>query len=220
MEKRTKKVNLMITENAAKLLKGVDEKIVMSFVSTLGGYLKTYKENKINNPFAHAERMLVFYEAVDKSIAETISDFKKMKNPIRCEKGCSFCCYINVDISMDEGEAIVDHLGEDKIATIKNEIKTRKDQCKENYFEVPYEQRKCLFLENNLCSIYPIRPLVCRKYLVASDPNDCNFKDGPKEVAVACSLRTECLQTVLIQSNKTVENMYYVLNEIIEKKGL
>jgi hypothetical protein len=36
-----------------------------------------------------------------------------------------------------------------------------------------YKRVPCPFLENESCSIYPIRPLICREYLVTSPPQYC-----------------------------------------------
>ena len=36
-----------------------------------------------------------------------------------------------------------------------------------------YQRVPCPFLEDESCSIHPIRPLICREYLVSSPPEHC-----------------------------------------------
>lgn len=38
----------------------------------------------------------------------------------------------------------------------------------------------CPLLENNECSIYPVRPLICRGYFVSSDPRSCLPQTNPE----------------------------------------
>jgi len=68
----------------------------------------------------------------------------------RCVKGCFHCCYIEANILKPE------------YARLK-----------------PYTQNrtttgnKCIFLENDLCSVYDMRPMACRHHITIADPALC-----------------------------------------------
>ena len=78
-----------------------------------------------------------------------------------CKKGCSHCCYIKVEISAIEAEYIEKSLG----------IKQNPHPIETNCFGTP-----CPFLKDNSCSIYELRPFVCRKHVVLFDnPKWCDI---------------------------------------------
>ncbi|MGA2248970.1 YkgJ family cysteine cluster protein [Terracidiphilus sp.] len=116
---------------------------------------------------------------------------------ISCKAGCGACCRQMVPLSIFEAEALavwiatldpntrqilaqrfhqallklasaglIDRLtSEDWLAD--NESAT---QLTLDYF---YQGVPCPFLQDESCSIHPIRPLICREYLVTSDPRHC-----------------------------------------------
>ncbi len=86
---------------------------------------------------------------------------------IACGPGCSSCCVVNVDTLVPEGVAIVDFLTEQgagqvvkiaaRLETLWCEVRGLDDE------ERQIMRRPCAFLdESGCCSIYPVRPLLCR----------------------------------------------------------
>ena len=51
-----------------------------------------------------------------------------------------------------------------------------------------YQRVACPFLEDESCSIHPIRPLICREYLVTSPPEYCADPAGLQVVPVRLPL--------------------------------
>lgn len=97
------------------------------------------------------QKLEKIYEYLD-CFEEYISKFAS------CKKGCSHCCCIDIQISIYEVEYICSKTG----ISYTNEI--------------PFSQghkTPCPFLASNVCSIYSVRPLVCRFYHVMGDPEDC-----------------------------------------------
>lgn len=92
---------------------------------------------------------------------------------ISCKRGCSFCCYYPVGISRFEAQLLVDYLDDDDIAWLKAQSGHNNDV--DSWKKMPNSQRKCVFLENNECSVYEDRPLNCRKMLVVSPPEMCDM---------------------------------------------
>ncbi len=99
---------------------------------------------------------------------------------IACKKGCATCCTTHVTMTTLEGQAILDflekagralppELGQGELFTpviTTNGLA----MCCMRHEEPPEEEKPdhfnpCLFLENNACTIYPVRPLGCRVML-------------------------------------------------------
>ncbi|MFH1985660.1 MAG: hypothetical protein ABIL58_27825 [Pseudomonadota bacterium] len=98
-----------------------------------------------------------------------------------CEKGCSHCCTRNVTVTTLEGYRLVDRLKAESLETLFGCLSKT---CAENRFrplitinrlaelsladEDPPEEvcdpawTPCALLEDNLCTIYSIRPFACR----------------------------------------------------------
>lgn len=126
--------------------------------------------------------------------------------PVSCKAGCGACCRQMVPISIFEAEALsawirslpeahqqeltgrfhrallsfsaaglIDRMvNQDWLAETESARKLALD-----YF---YQHVPCPFLEDESCSIHPIRPLVCREYLVSSPPVFCEDPAGLKVV--------------------------------------
>jgi hypothetical protein len=64
----------------------------------------------------------------------------------------------------------------------------------EKAFAMDYLRQRiaCPFLENESCSIHPIRPLICREYLVTSPPEYCYepSKDKVRGVPIPVKIST------------------------------
>lgn len=131
-------------EIAIEYAKSNHEKLVNSFPSSLskkeeGLYARMQKSkgNAINNLSSLYSEMSEIYAHVNKFTP--------------CKKGCSHCCYIPVSISELEAELIE--------KTLK--IKRKKFSVHDKTQDIP-----CPFLKNNSCSIYDVRPFVCRRHVV------------------------------------------------------
>jgi Fe-S-cluster containining protein len=121
---------------------------------------------------------------------------------VSCKAGCGACCRQIVPLSIFEAEALAGY-----IRTLpdfqQEELKRRfheslvrlseaglidrivtedwlagtdsAHQLALDYFKVGVP---CPFLEKESCSIHPIRPLICREYLVSSAPQHCSNPAG------------------------------------------
>lgn len=84
-----------------------------------------------------------------------------------CKQGCAHCCHNEVSVTEDEIDLII------KKVNPKLDLELLKKQ-KENFYDLPFEQRGCVFLDaNKSCSIYPHRPSVCRTNAVIGAPEQC-----------------------------------------------
>lgn len=119
-------------------------------------------------------------------------------HPISCRAGCGACCRQMVPLSIFEAEFLGEWFStlpaerqkelEDRFVRGLTKLKDagvlerimnsgwggeEKEfvQMAIDYFHVGVP---CPFLENESCGIYPIRPLICREYLVTSPVEYCN----------------------------------------------
>lgn len=120
------------------------------------------------------EFVKAFYEAFDEGLAESTKS-----QLLSCAKGCHFCCGQNVNIWTDEAAVIADYCKEHDIPIPKKYLQ---EQLKHEWRSVAKtEVRWCTFLKDGECSIYPVRPIACRKYLVASPPEKCDTVKYPSD---------------------------------------
>jgi Fe-S-cluster containining protein len=124
------------------------------------------------------------------------------KPPLTCVKGCSACCKQVVALSLGEALYLVHKHGK----LLRKKYVLLEEQCTlmeqahidehgnrldftagENREKICTKwwemQQQCLFLENNLCSIYEDRPLACRNYSVISDPALCDQVDTAEVIS-------------------------------------
>lgn len=93
---------------------------------------------------------------------------------IQCKKGCSFCCHISVSITADEAHFIGQFCKKNNIKISKKYLK---HQLSIHEKEIPLSSASaCVFLKDKTCTIYPARPLNCRKHMVVTEPKYCNTK--------------------------------------------
>lgn len=103
-----------------------------------------------------------------------------------CKKGCSHCCYIPVSISELEVEYI-----EQSLKTKRNAF-SKYDKT---------QDKPCPFLKNNACSIYDVRPFVCRRHVVLT------------KSSYWCELE-RCNQEImpLLNFTEIQKSYYYIIN--------
>ena len=145
---------LMFKEIAAKTFKEGGEKsqalAVASQAASFAGYA------------------IELFESREKSLA-----------PPACKAGCHYCCFYQVWLTPPEAFLIGRHIdeaysGEAKQALMKRIEKTLRLTSGKSAEERArtWHQTPCLFLSEGRCSVYHVRPLVCRA-VHALDRNQC-----------------------------------------------
>jgi Fe-S-cluster containining protein len=94
-----------------------------------------------------------------------------------CKGGCSNCCLIHIVITDIEKSIINNYIENNKLMYKQvqpNEILSENEYCKK------YNGKRCPFLEDKKCLIYPVRPFACRRFICLEyDNSKCEFlKDG------------------------------------------
>lgn len=141
------------------------------------------------------------FPVLDALIAKALDELSETNTEITCEKGCNHCCYLLVEISMEEAQTLVAWLAQQPAEIRKKLIgkiqKNAKDarklfansehnkahvgavditseineDCFNEYFYG--KRRPCPFNENRSCLAYDVRPSACRLHMVSSDPLLC-----------------------------------------------
>jgi Fe-S-cluster containining protein len=133
----------------------------------------------------------------DSLIAGVSSQLAEAGHPISCKAGCGACCRQMVPISIFEAEALAAwirtlpearqrelagrfHQALLKLAAaglvdrmVNEDLLANTEATRQMGLDYFYQRIPCPFLEDESCSIHPIRPLICREYLVSSAPEHC-----------------------------------------------
>lgn len=159
---------------------------------TIGGGRFEYHMNDIS------VAVDTLYNALDGALETLHQDARNKGTPITCSKGCSYCCNQPVACSIPESIFIVTHLNENpdtlehflsryqtwrgkfdpyKYSEIMNKqfhaMINGKSEGPELRLFAEFNCAECPFLKDNACSIYPVRPTVCRGMLSIDDPEKC-----------------------------------------------
>ncbi len=111
--------------------------------------------------------LLDAYAIIDASLQEAKEREKKKNKKIACSEACTYCCSQAIPISPAEAMGI--RLTIQKLLP-KAEREKLIPQLIEQNGTINWKNGQCPFLVDNLCSIYLVRPVGCRRYLVLNNP--------------------------------------------------
>ncbi len=102
-----------------------------------------------------------------------VFDSFRTDTPLACGKGCSYCCYQPVGITLAEARTIalfIPSLPEDLRKDSLKRLKRQKNLTPAKYGTNTVNKKyPCPFLhEDGSCRIYDVRPLTCRRYTSTS----------------------------------------------------
>ena len=104
-----------------------------------------------------------------------------------------------MDVSGDEATVIIDYCKENGIEIDREYLTQQAAAGRITYSALS----KCVFLKENLCSIYPVRPIACRKHWVKTDPALCDFSNNiVNQVGGYFDVNTEILASALLNVDK------------------
>jgi hypothetical protein len=129
---------------------------------------------KFSDRLRHVAVMIdAFYETFDTVLGEHIAEDAPAKGySVSCQSGCSHCCHREVRASLSEIIGAVVYLNENP-------------EIKDAFLKRFSRGSSCSFLSNNMCSIYPMRPVECRELVSLDDPSKCanDFSGSPVMMA-------------------------------------
>lgn len=155
------------------------------------------------------------YEHIDRLISKMP---KPEKSFLSCKKGCSHCCRMNVTIVKMEAKVIVKYCKDHKITIDKDYLKEQLLTPEDKIWNT--DIAPCVFLKNDECSIYPVRPIACRKYFVGTPPDYCNVKKYPNyRPGVYISIEIETFLSAVFTGNSEPVRMPQVLLDELQTIG-
>jgi len=130
------------------------------------------------------------YERYDNLIAKAIDE-----SPIKpaCKAGCAFCCHYKVEVRAHEMLLIKDYISKtfsaEKITAVLSEAEANaaiiRTLTPEQHLTT---NLKCALLQDNQCSIYPVRPFRCRNFH-STDAQACEESHGdPSNMEIATGM--------------------------------
>lgn len=148
------------------------------------------------------------YKAIDGYFNAAPDESKK---DIQCSEGCTACCFIDIDVSYNEAALIIDYCKSNDILIDKKYLEEQAIVGRQVYSTLS----KCVFLVNNLCSVYAVRPVACRKHWVKTDPLLCDFsKNIANPVGKYFDINIEILASALLNADKCESLQNALLHEI------
>jgi Fe-S-cluster containining protein len=156
-------------------------------------------------------------DACDDGIARELTVLAARGIAPTCSKGCAHCCRQEILVTRAEAEAIVEWIQASwqpaQIDALNDRIRAwlswsrdgfqRRVAAGEDREVVAYEHGPpCVALQDDACSIYPVRPMMCRTHHVSSSPDACRQVGDPafsrdEQVAVLASIHRVSQPTIL-----------------------
>lgn len=162
------------------------------------------------------------YERYDNLIAKAFDDATTKP---ACKAGCAFCCHYKVEVRAHEMLLIKDYMAKnfsaEKIAAVLAGAEANaaiiRTLTPEQHLTT---NLKCAFLQDNQCSIYPVRPFRCRNFHSTdaaaceqsfNDPGNMEIATGMiEEVAMLADALTQGFEAAAEQTGK--DNRIYDFN--------
>jgi Fe-S-cluster containining protein len=145
--------------------------------------------------FAQAEGIAAgIHDAVDRAMEHGAKKEPAKAKRVACRKGCAHCCHVNVDITDGEARLLIGVAAEEGIPIDKDHLRAQRDAP--DFFALPLETRRCVFLKGNECQVYEHRPIACRKYMVLDRSDLCDTVKHPRsKVLNWVNFQSECMQS-------------------------
>ncbi|HEX4422746.1 MAG TPA: YkgJ family cysteine cluster protein [Kofleriaceae bacterium] len=136
--------------------------------------------------------------ACDEAIDAELAELATRGVAPTCSKGCAHCCRQEISVTRAEAEAIVGWIEAawtpaaraalaDRIRTwlawYRTEGRERVAGGQPREAALYEHGPQCVALQDDACSIYPARPMMCRIHFVRSPPDACRQKADPRMVA-------------------------------------
>jgi Fe-S-cluster containining protein len=179
-------------------------------------------------------------DRVIQEIKNTYHDIDRMIGSIPnvCSKGCSYCCYQSIKIVASEELTISEYLDKNVDDDKKQIIKSQLETWTEYFFEntpdnkvlndediLKFEERvvrdsiPCFFLIEGKCSIYPVRPLVCRTHIVADNPEFCNKDRTRNSLPNTYTIREQAMTRIFKSAPmNSIRLLGYAMSDYFEIK--
>lgn len=143
-----------------------------------------------------------------------------------CRPGCCHCCRYHILTNIAEAQALAQYVRRELSAGQIDELRLRTRQWHEwdnsrpgrpaaivdGQTDLSSYEHCCPMVVNGTCSVYPVRPVVCRAHFVSSPPGFCCAANDPDS--------TEAAPVVLKSVVSAAGPFTMAIREHIEEAGL
>ena len=183
--------------------------------------IRNYRQVQKKHPQPRIWDALEPIRKVHKEVNDWIEKIpEETKTRIPCKPGCDYCCRQFTMVSVPEAMYIIlgferlDHARAVKWAKDNNEKLNQQLTCVKDYSPSKVEefrakwfdkQMPCIFLnEDKKCSVYQLRPIVCRSYYVLDTNETCQ---GPYLQCIKALNNTTAIASVIIASSQVSHDL-------------
>jgi hypothetical protein len=200
------KVTSLLKDHLALLMENSEnQETIDQILKLINGYKDQLKNLRNKNNIATIKEV---YKTIDNFFNNAPEENKK---DIKCKAGCTACCFIDVDVSFDEVAVIINYCNQNAIEIDKEYLEKQSEVGRKKFSEFS----RCVFLKDNMCSIYPVRPIACRKHWVKTDPSLCDFSDNiAHPVGGYFDINTEILASAVLNVGGTGSFETMLLSEL------
>jgi Fe-S-cluster containining protein len=133
--------------------------------------------------------VLGIYKNLDRDIKQELDILKRERRiEPTCKKCCFHCCRQSIPATYPEGHIITQYIRRvfthsaldalhERIGAwykwVQEELPTFEQKGVEEHAAIYEFGPSCPLLVNDLCSVFPVRPIICRSHFVDSDPRCC-----------------------------------------------
>lgn len=158
----------------------------------------TPKEAGADIPIALQENFVSgVYALVDAAVACELDRLRSEEGIIpSCKAGCDHCCRYHIVMNIAEAQTLAHYIRREMSAEQIAELQMRTHQWHEWDNSRPGRPAAiisaqtdlssydycCPLLVNGACSVYPVRPVVCRAHYVSSHPRYCCAVNDPESI--------------------------------------
>ena len=205
------KVTSLLKDHLVSLMENSEnQETIDQILKLINGYKDQLSRLRAQNQTGTIKEV---YKAIDNFFNAAPEENKK---EIKCKTGCTACCFIDVAVSADEAAAIINYCRENAIEIDKEYLEKQDVVGRKSYSDLS----RCVFLKDDLCSVYPVRPIACRKHWVKTDPSLCDFsKNIINQVGGYFDVNTEILASAVLNVGETGSFEKMMLNELEKNSG-
>ncbi len=145
-----------------------------------------------------AEAVFAWTAAALNHVEGTVEGFRQLTQAkVDCGMGCSFCCWLRIDVRAHEVFLILRQLRAQRTAEERKVLQGEVRIAREALTGLDFTgreamQRPCLLLQDGRCSVYAVRPAACRRYLSGSvEACEALWKGDPVEEEIQHPLLAE-----------------------------
>ena len=126
--------------------------------------------------------------AVHRQVEAAAARFQALKPElvagVRCGQGCSHCCRIQVELTLDEAALLAERVRAGSAQPDPERLQLQRTWASPAAFVGrPRREADCVLLgADGACTVYEDRPSACRALLVASDPDFCRDAQAATQV--------------------------------------